>query len=292
MDQPNTQDQMAVEDVPFIESVFYLTDFSIASDKAFIHALAIALFRKAKLTILHVGDKNLSGNEWKKFPAVSEILERWQLLEEGSSRSTVFEKLGVEVQRVELVHDNVTEAALGYLGRNPTDLLVMATEGRKGLPSWIKPSIAEEMSRKTKVKTLFVPPMSPGIVTKEEGNIQLKSILVPIDTKPNPHAAIEYASRAARMMATEHVDIYLLNVNKANAMPQMDLPENSAHTWKTINRQGNVVDEIIKAAKDESANLIIMPTAGHDGILDVLRGSTTEQVLRQAPCPVLSVPSN
>ena len=35
MDQTNTQNQTAVEDVPFIESVFYLTDFSIASDKAF-----------------------------------------------------------------------------------------------------------------------------------------------------------------------------------------------------------------------------------------------------------------
>jgi hypothetical protein len=34
-----------------------------------------------------------------------------------------------------------------------------------------------------------------------------------------------------------------------------------------------------------------MPTAGHQGFLDVLRGSTSERVLRHAPCPVLSIPA-
>ena len=40
------------------------------------------------------------------------------------------------------------------------------------------------------------------------------------------------------------------------------------------------------------ANLLIMVTKGTDGFLDVLRGTTTEQVLRKAPCPVLSVPAS
>jgi nucleotide-binding universal stress UspA family protein len=33
-----------------------------------------------------------------------------------------------------------------------------------------------------------------------------------------------------------------------------------------------------------------MVTAGHEGILDTLRGSISEQVLRHSPCPVLAVP--
>jgi nucleotide-binding universal stress UspA family protein len=33
-----------------------------------------------------------------------------------------------------------------------------------------------------------------------------------------------------------------------------------------------------------------MPTAGHHGVLDALRGSTTERVIRHAPCPVLALP--
>jgi nucleotide-binding universal stress UspA family protein len=50
---------------------------------------------------------------------------------------------------------------------------------------------------------------------------------------------------------------------------------------------GPVIESILQAAR--GADLIVMPTAGHRGFLDALRGSTTEQVLRQAPCPVLAV---
>jgi nucleotide-binding universal stress UspA family protein len=55
-------------------------------------------------------------------------------------------------------------------------------------------------------------------------------------------------------------------------------------------RTGNIVDGILQAAGETAANLICTATAGHDGSLDAMRGSTTERVLRQAPCPVLAVP--
>ena len=57
-----------------------------------------------------------------------------------------------------------------------------------------------------------------------------------------------------------------------------------------ILRSGNVVDAIVNAAIEFDIDLIGMPTAGHHGVLDALRGSTTERVIRHAPCPVLAVP--
>jgi nucleotide-binding universal stress UspA family protein len=51
------------------------------------------------------------------------------------------------------------------------------------------------------------------------------------------------------------------------------------------------VDEIVAAADTWAADLIVMATAGHSGVLDALRGSTTERVLRRARCPVLAVPA-
>jgi nucleotide-binding universal stress UspA family protein len=53
-----------------------------------------------------------------------------------------------------------------------------------------------------------------------------------------------------------------------------------------------VVEMILKTAVEIDADLIAMPTAGHHGILDAMRGSTTERVLRHAPCPVLATPAN
>ena len=52
---------------------------------------------------------------------------------------------------------------------------------------------------------------------------------------------------------------------------------------------GQVVETILRLGRDQGMDMIVMPTAGHQGFLDVLRGSTTERVLRHAVCPVLAV---
>jgi nucleotide-binding universal stress UspA family protein len=49
------------------------------------------------------------------------------------------------------------------------------------------------------------------------------------------------------------------------------------------------VEAIVDAAIELDVDLIAMPTAGHHGVLDALRGSTTERVIRHAPCPVLAL---
>ncbi len=47
--------------------------------------------------------------------------------------------------------------------------------------------------------------------------------------------------------------------------------------------------EIVRLATERSADLIIMATHGRGFIGHALFGSTTERVLRRAPCPVLTV---
>ena len=52
---------------------------------------------------------------------------------------------------------------------------------------------------------------------------------------------------------------------------------------------GFAASEIVKCAKQEHCDLIVIGTHGHSGWRRVLMGSTAEQVLRAAPCPVLTV---
>jgi len=47
--------------------------------------------------------------------------------------------------------------------------------------------------------------------------------------------------------------------------------------------------EIIRIAKEKEVDLIVVGTHGRTGLDHVLFGSTAEKVVRQAPCPVLSV---
>jgi nucleotide-binding universal stress UspA family protein len=52
---------------------------------------------------------------------------------------------------------------------------------------------------------------------------------------------------------------------------------------------GNAVDEIIRFSRDVNADLIVMATHGRGGVSHMLMGSTAEQVVRKAPCPVLTL---
>ena len=47
--------------------------------------------------------------------------------------------------------------------------------------------------------------------------------------------------------------------------------------------------EIVQVAESEQVDMIVMGTTGRTGISRLLLGSTAEQVLRHAPCPVLMV---
>jgi nucleotide-binding universal stress UspA family protein len=54
-------------------------------------------------------------------------------------------------------------------------------------------------------------------------------------------------------------------------------------------RQGVEFREIIAAAREEEADLIVMGTHGRTGLAHALIGSVAEKVVRKAPCPVLTV---
>jgi len=52
---------------------------------------------------------------------------------------------------------------------------------------------------------------------------------------------------------------------------------------------GEAVSKIIEFAEDVNADLIVMATHGRTGVSHVLLGSVAEQVVRKAPCPVLTL---
>jgi universal stress protein A len=58
---------------------------------------------------------------------------------------------------------------------------------------------------------------------------------------------------------------------------------------KTCSRSGAPAEEIVRCAEEESVGLIIMGTHGWTGVRHMILGSTAENVVRTAACPVLTV---
>lgn len=52
---------------------------------------------------------------------------------------------------------------------------------------------------------------------------------------------------------------------------------------------GSPATTIVRFAKEQGVNFIVMPTHGRTGLTRLLMGSVAEEVVRKAPCPVLTV---
>jgi nucleotide-binding universal stress UspA family protein len=143
--------------------------------------------------------------------------------------------------------------------------------------------------------------------------INLKRILVPTDFSDGARHALTYGISFAREYKAELVLIHVVEtlaapyasdlfpVPMAEVFEEMsgyartELEKLAAEgrakgvTVRTRVAQGKPSLEIIKAAREETADMIVLGTHGK-GVLDqALFGSTTERVVRKAPCPVLSV---
>ena len=271
------------------QRICHPSDFTPESNAAFAHALKLAVSGKASLTILHTGQMR-EQNAWAEFPRVRGTLERWGQLPPGSPREAI-PALGLEVQKVVLPEPNPVRSIVRYLSRHPHDLIVLATHHREGFERWTHASVAEPLARGAGAMTLFIPHDARGFVDEATGEVRLNSILVPVDRTPDPQCAIDAADALAQSLGCTNAAAALLHVGNEGEAPVVQLPQGEALKWRSMHREGEVEQEILKAAEDYRADLIVMATEGHHGFLDALRGSTTERVLRHSRCPVLAVPT-
>lgn len=280
-------------DIPLVRSVLHPTDFSPASDRAFAHALAVALLRQTELTILNVGREGGADTGWVSFPQVRSTLEKWNLLSPGRSRSAVLDELNVEVRKISIRGRHPANATVDFLEQQPHDLVVLATDGLStdGGDALLHRSDAEAIARGSGALTLFVPSGAERVlVSLEDGDLSLNNVIVAIDAAIDFSGAIEFARRAAEIIGDGDVTITLLHVGEQ--MPRLPaLPEGSDWTWDQALRQGDPVESILSTSQELDANLIVMTTNGRDTLGQALKGSTTERVLRSADCPVLAVPA-
>ena len=269
------------------QTIVHPTDFSDISGEAFVHALKIALIMKSKLYLVHIAESE-DPAEQDGFPHVRQILERWRLLKANEPSAAVADQLGIKVAKIGLTRQDPLRGLLYFLDRHPTDLLVLATHGRDGLARWLQGSVAEKAARTTRLPTLFLPPTANGFIEPSSGNLHLSRVLVPVDHSPPPSEALGTIYELIGPMKKQGATIELMHVGET--APPIRRVSDGTRIPVTM-RAGDVVSTILQVADEQQADLIAMPTAGRYGFVDAVRGSTTERVLRHAPCPVLSVPA-
>jgi nucleotide-binding universal stress UspA family protein len=138
-----------------------------------------------------------------------------------------------------------------------------------------------------------------------------KHILVPTDLSEGAAQALDYACELARMLGAQ---VHLLNVisipalgipelgvaltasmiddlvtGNQDAIDQLARTRCTAKVGQVMVRTGDARDVINQTATELGADLIVMGTHGRRGLSRALLGSVAENVVRTAPCAVLTV---
>jgi nucleotide-binding universal stress UspA family protein len=134
-----------------------------------------------------------------------------------------------------------------------------------------------------------------------------KRILFATDFSPASNAVLRYATALARDSEALLLIVHVEEVPTAYAAGEMYLPppdypnpeirrmlDTVVPTDISVRFEhhlllGTAAEEIVRAAKDLDADLIVIGTHGRTGLGRVLMGSTAEQVMRHAECPVLTL---
>lgn len=142
--------------------------------------------------------------------------------------------------------------------------------------------------------------------------MKLKTVLCPTDFSKAAH----YAFEAATALAHDHAArLVILNVREPMLVygemmippPPVSPEDTKAKIWQEFHKlesanpkvrelrvetrvaDGDPAFNIIEAAKEVEADIIVIGTHGRTGLGRLLMGSVAEEVLRKAPCPVMTV---
>jgi nucleotide-binding universal stress UspA family protein len=270
-------------------------DFSTASNHALAHALMIAGRYGAIVTILHVrpeGDgmeaieRCSREDELVCFTAGAPDVAVTVLFETGRAVTTIVD----------------CAATIG------ADLIVMGSHGTNGFERFLLGSVTDEVLRKAGCPVLVVPPC--GDV---KSGLPFKHVLCPVDFSPASRSGLALACSIAQAADAELTLLHVLDLPTENelitsgpfACPECrDQRERDAHVALecliprdlpltrppvTLVALGHPYREILRIAGEQSVDLIVSGVHGRNRWDLLIFGSTTNQVIRRAACPVLSV---
>lgn len=295
-----------------IKRILCPVDFSDFSRHALDEAIAIAHLYDACVTALHVFPVAIPADPFAGLPEFQPFTltdsQRAHVLQHLSAFATAE---GAETRRITValregvdIHAEILDAA----EQMKPDLIVMGTHGRSGFQHLMLGSVAEKVLHKAQCPVLTVSRKAPDSVPAA----RFRNILCGIDFSECSMAAFEYA-RSLASQSGAHLDVItvvqlipmydmtaavplyypgLLDDLKGDVTKQLELVVAKAAPGIDIGRfvtTGSPHQEIVRVASERNAELVVLGAHSHGAIDHLMFGSTTNHVVRQACCPVLTV---
>jgi nucleotide-binding universal stress UspA family protein len=286
-------------------------DFSDASRHALDHAVAIAKWYDAHLTALHVIHPVLLVEPpilFAEFPKDAPPTEEQRQSLERQLRGWLEPASAAGVKTDVLVDDGHPAGRILDQARSiEADLIAMGSHGLSGFERFMLGSVAEKVLRKAACPVLTVP---PAAATAAE--LPYKRLLCPVDFSKSSLAALQFAFSMAEESNANLTILHVLDWPPDDELlvQRFDAPEfrrvvdeetrgrlealvtDDVRLWCTPSTKisyGKPYRQILEVAESEGTDLIVVGVRGRHSLDLTLFGSTTNQVVRRASCPVLTL---
>jgi nucleotide-binding universal stress UspA family protein len=269
-------------------TIVHPTNFSETSRTAFENALCLAFVGQHKLVLLHVNSRKIEKPNWAEFPHIRETLAGWGFISKNSPVADLYKETGLLVQKVNAVGSDPATAVIDYLGSHGADLIVVGTQGRDGWEAWLNRSVAMKLADGLTQPVLFVRDGVGGLVGESPKHSQVR-VLVPVDNEPDPQMAVDSAFMLKEKWNVPVGIISTLHVGEKPLRLPIGFPKSDEIDFQSHRVTGIAEEKILEICEEQDMDIIVMTRAGPDKLSERMVGSTTEQVIRTAPCPVLIV---
>jgi len=293
-----------------IRKILCPVDFSTSSQLALDYAAGLARRDDASVTALHVlADVVADG-----YPYIPEsIYPDQEVRARADAQLTEFvgehAPSGVSVDAA-LGEGPVVDSVLDFADRLPADFIVMGTNGRQGVARLLLGSVTERVLRQSSHPVLSISPHAPKPSSQAA---VFRDILCPVDFSPSSLEALRYAlalagdeGRVTLFHAVELVidptvgDVVGFDIEAVREHHRADSLEKLRAAVPDAARERTTVEvvvpssagayrEVLERAKRGPCDLIVMGIMGRSSADMLFFGSTTNHVVREADCPVLSV---
>jgi nucleotide-binding universal stress UspA family protein len=282
-----------------IHNVLIATDFSSYSNLALNFGLELAHDYRATAyvaSVIPTDEILLAGPD--AYLAAKDATHR-DLLELKTALTRTCSLVEGKDYHLFMLEGAVAEALLDFAGARKIDLIVVATHGRSGLGKVLMGSVAEKVFRQSPVPVLTIGPQ----VRQAAHRNKPRNILVPVDLT----AASERAAYYATALACQHkATLTLLHVASSAAVKgasdrgaiergiKIKLAELMDRAAKSVAYNarvevGRVETVILEMADKLRADLLVMGVRPWNGLLDRLMWPHAYEVVRESPCPVVTV---
>jgi nucleotide-binding universal stress UspA family protein len=301
-----------------IRNILCPIDFSDYSRRALDHAIAIARWYKSTVTVLHVfspAPVAAFGPGPVVFePIVLTPVDRDQLLADTKAFAETESAPGVVIEAV-IREGNMAGEILELATSMKADLLVIGTHGRSGFERFVLGSVTEKVLRKASCPVMTVPRRLPDAVPA--GPVLYKRILCPVDFSESSLHALKYATSMAQEADGRLTVLHVVGNEFESADDVASLISDAGMTIGSFVKQreealrqrlqevvttapefctmeslmthGKPWREVLRIAAEQQSDLIVMGVQGR-GAADLwFLGSTTQHVVREASCPVLTL---